>query len=362
MAKKFFVLSGVLLIAVFGLVFPFAFQKDKGLWEKIETIRIIQAGDPLLYLPQYVALWKGYFEEEKIRVEFVPVAAESFFLSALKAGRGDVLAAGLEQAIYAHTDHGEKVVAFCALTKKDHTLLLARDSKSFQWNDLKGKTVITGPPGSRQTVVFKGVLAGRGLTPNRQVTLYTNIPSTLQEGAFKAGTGDYILLAEPEASIFELRGLGKAAAALGEEIGELPAVAYLTHEKNLKERPDTIQRFTNAIYKAQLWLKHSDPAEIFNLAAQHFAQEEDKTAVQKGIEKFKTLGIWAENPVIPRENYERFVALFVEAREIPEPVPYDLAVERAFAEKAVKNITYRPPSPRSPATALFSLLPSAPKT
>lgn len=361
MAKKFFVLSGVLLIAVFGLVFPFAFQKDKGLWEKIETIRIIQAGDPLLYLPQYIALWKGYFEDEKIKVEFVPVASENFFLSALKAGRGDVLAAGLEQAIYAHTDHGEKVVAFCALTKKDHTVLVARDPKPFQWSDLKGKTVITGPPGSRQTVVFKGVLAGRGLTPNRQVTLYTNIPLTLQAGAFKSGTGDYILLPEPEASIFEQNGLGKASASLGEEIGELPAVAYLAHENRLKERAEAIQRFTNAIYKAQLWLKDNDAAEIFSLAGQHFAQE-NKIAVQKGIEKFKTLGIWAESPIVPLEKYERFVSLFVAAREIPQPVPYDLAVESTFAEKAVQSITYQPSSSRSPATALFSLLPSAPKT
>jgi NitT/TauT family transport system substrate-binding protein len=342
MIKKTLIFAVILFLAGLCTALSFVFPKEKGILRKTETVRIIQGGDVLSFLPQYIALWNGYFQEEKIKVEFIPVASENIFLSSLQSGRGDILAAGLEQAVYAHTDYGEKVVAFCALTKKDNTMLVARDEKPFQWGDLKGKTVVTGPPGSRKTVVFKGVLARQGLSPNRQVTLFTNIPLTLQAGAFKSGTGDYILLDEPEASLFEVNGLGKAVASLGDEVGELPAIAYLTTENCLQNRSEALQRFTSAIYKAQLWLKNNNAADVWNLVAEHLPAPKDEQAIKKGIEKYKALGIWAENPAISRENYERFLGLFLDAREIPRPVPYEIIVANSFAEKAVREITYQP--------------------
>ncbi len=336
----------VLLILGFSLAFSFYMKKWEGQIKKPATVKIIQDKHSLLYLPQYVALWNGFFKEEKLNVEIIPVASENVLLHALKSGRGDVLLTGLEQAIYAWTDHQEKLVAFGALTKKEQTFLVARkqektQEKTFAWTDLKDQTVITGPPGSREIVVFKGVLAKYGLAPNRQVTLFTNIPASLQIGAFKAGTGDYILLAEPEATDAEKTGLGKIVASLGEEIGDLPGLAYLAPEEYLKAHPDVLQRFTNAIYKALLWLAHHDAAEISQLIEQHY-QPKDLAAIKEEIRKYKALNIWAESPVITRDKYEQFLGLFLDAKEIPGPVPYAQAVENSFAEKAVQNTKYKP--------------------
>lgn len=336
----------VLLILGFSLAFSFYMKKWEGQVKKPATVKIIQDKHSLLYLPQYVALWNGYFKEEKLNAEITTVASENVLLYALKSGRGDILLTGLEQAIYAWTDHREKLVAFGALTKREQTFLVARkqektQEKTFAWTDLKDKTVITGPPGSRETVVFKGMLAKYGLAPNRQVTLFTNIPASLQIGAFKAGAGDYILLAEPEATDTEKNGLGKIVASLGEETGDLPVLVYLAPEDYLKAHPDVLQRFTNAIYKALLWLRHQDAAEICQLIEQH-SQPKDPAAIKEEIQKYKALNIWAESPVITRDKYEQFLGLFLDAKEIPGPVPYTQAVENSFAEKAVQNITYKP--------------------
>ena len=339
-------LIAVLLILCFSAAFSFSMKKWAGQIKKPAAIRILQVQHSLFYLPQYVALWNGYFKEEKLNVEITPVAAESVLVSALKAGRGDILLTGLEQAIYAWTDRQEKLVACGALTKKEPTFLVARKQekgpeKPFTWAALKDQTVITGPPGSRKTVVFKGVLAKYGLTPNRQVTLYTNIPSSLQTGAFKAGTGDYLLLAGPDAAAVEKEGLGRIVASLGEESGELPVLVYLAPEEYLKAYPDVLQRLINAVYKAQLWLMHHDAAAICQLVEQH-ALPKDKEAVQMEIEKSRALGFWAESPVITRDKYEQFLGLFLDAKEIPGPVPYAQAVENSFAEKAVQNVKDNP--------------------
>lgn len=337
MSKKFWLRTGLLIFLIilcFGLVLSFSIEKSRIQDKKPVTIKIIQDQYSLLYLPQYIALWKGFFDEEKLIVKITPVASEKVFLTALRSGRGDILLSGLEQAIYPPADQKERLVAFCALTKKEQTFLVARkQEKDFQWTDLKDKTVITGPPGSKETVIFQGILIRHGFTPNRQVTLYANIPAPLQIGAFKSGTGDYILAAGLDTAYLEKNGLGKTVASLGKEIGNLPGLVFLTSNDFLKKHPDTLQRFTNAIYKALLWLGQHEVAEICQLLEQN-DQPKDEELIKMEIEKYKALDIWAESPVISRDSYEHFLEFFLDAKEIPAPVPYGQAVVNIFAEKS----------------------------
>ncbi len=339
MNKKFWLAIGSLLVIYLGLALFYDPPKWEGLFKKPATIKIVGDRHSLLYLPQYIALWKKFFVEEKLIVEATTVASENVLLHELKSGRGDILLTGLEQGIYAQAEQREKLVAFSALTKREHTFLVARkQDRPFEWANLKNKTVITGPPGSRETVVFKGILWKQGVAPNREVTLFTNIPASLQIGAFKSGTGDYILLAEPEATYAEKSGLGKVVASLGKEAGEMPVVVYMTREGYLKAHPDALQRFTNAIYKALLWLQNHDAAQICQLIDQ-YSPSPDKETVKRCIEKIKALNIWAKTPVIARESYAHFLELFLDAKEIPEPVPYAQMVNNHFSAKAVQNIT-----------------------
>lgn len=310
--------------------------------ERVDTLRLITGPPAIEYLPQYIALAGGYFQDEKLVLKITTATSKDAPLPALANGRADVALTGLEDAVYSRAVDGQKTTAFIALTGAGNTFLLARKPpESFKWTDLKGKTVIAGRPDSRETVLLEGILRRHGIKPNLDVTLYTNIPDGLRAGAFQSGSGDYILADGALAGRLESRRLGTVAASLGKEAGPLPAVVYVTRTELINNNPRALQRFTNAIYRAQLWLARHSTAEAAGLAAPYL-KGMNREEIIKLIDLYRAQQTWPADPVIRRDGYNDFVQLLDQAREIPRPVDYSEMVNSSFAAAAVANIPALP--------------------
>lgn len=72
------------------------------------------------------------------------------------------------------------------------------------------------------------------------------------------GTGDYVTLFEPTASLFEQEGKGYVLASVGQESGEIPYTAYFANSSYIEKNPEVIQKFTNAIARAQQWITNGN--------------------------------------------------------------------------------------------------------
>ncbi len=94
------------------------------------------------------------------------------------------------------------------------------------------------------------VLKSHGINPKSDVDLITNIAFTATAGAFKSGTGDYAALFEPTASMLEKENAGHIVASIGESAGNIPYTCYFSTKSYMEKNPETIQKFTNAIYKS----------------------------------------------------------------------------------------------------------------
>lgn len=310
--------------------------------KEIETIRLMEGPRSVYHLPQYIALALGFFKEQGLEVKVQNTANPDTLIPALATGRADVVLTDLERAIYSRAEGSVNPVAFAALTNRDNHFLVARKvPDSFQWASLKGKSVITGWPESRETVLLEGLLRQNNIAPNREVTLYTNIPASLRIGAFQSGSGDFIVLPEPQASLLEARGLGTVVASLGKEAGPLPGAVYVTTKTFMDAHPEALQRFTNAIYKAQLWLAHHSNSEITELAGPYL-RDGDKNLLIRVIERYRSQDTWAAGPVIPLERYNYLMNLLDQSREVPLVIPPREMVNNQFAVKAMETVKYVP--------------------
>ena len=65
------------------------------------------------------------------------------------------------------------------------------------------------------------VMRNHGIIPEKDVEMVTNIDFTATAGAFKAGSGEYVALFEPTASMLEKEGSGKIVASIGKDSGKL---------------------------------------------------------------------------------------------------------------------------------------------
>lgn len=326
------VLSCILALGSFYLK-----QKEETNKTVTESVRVMEDEHSILYLPQYVALRKGFFNEENLNVEIKTINAKDALNNYLADGRADILLTGMEYTVYNQTGKKENLVSFASIARKDDAYLISRNKeKPFQWNDLKNKTIITGSPEDRNTVLLEAILRKHGLAPNHQVILFSNIPASIRSGAFKTGTGDYILLNEPEASLMEEGGTGKIVASLGEETGQFPVAVYSADKSYFKNHTEAIGRFTNAIHKSLLWLNQHGAYEIAQLIQPDYEQI-DNTLLIDIINRCQRQNTWVDTTVTDPDQYDYFLKLLIEARAIPGPIPFRKIVDNRFAESALKN-------------------------
>lgn len=335
----------LLLLGVIGLVAGYGLKKPAPV-TNIETVRVLESVRSPYFLPQYLALNLGYFKEQNLAVSITTTSQEAV-RAALADGRTDIALCGLQKILFNPGAKGPQPKIFATMAGRDGSFLLGRkDTENFQWQSLKNKSIIGGSQDDSSEIALEEVLREQGQPPNISVTIYYNIPDTLRLGAFRAGTGNYIQLLEPAASQAESKGYGQVAASVGTSTGDMVVTAYAALPGYIDSNPAVIQQFTNAIYKAQLWLGQHSSEEAAEVAAPLFVNV-DRQVLIKSIERYRTLGVWANNPLVQKDSYDKFQTAAKKAGEIAVPIPYEDAVITDFAQQAVETVVYVREEPQS---------------
>jgi len=307
--------------------------------QELVTVRLNEVVHSIFYAPQYVALNKGFFEEEGLKVELYTGQGADKTMTALLSGQVDVGFMGPEATIYVYNQGKEDYsIIFAQLTQRDGSFLVGRNPEpDFKWESLKGKTIIGGRPGGVPEMTLEYVLNQHGLEPFKDVELITNLQFTATAGAFKGGTGDYVALFEPTASMLEAQEAGHIVASIGEAGGPVAYTAYSALKSYMEEHPDIIQKFTNAICKGQQWVEQHTPQEIA-AEVQPFFPDTDVQLLATVIKRYKDQNTWCPNPVMISKTLDHLQEIMQTAGELDKRAPYDKIVTTQFAEQALKTI------------------------
>jgi NitT/TauT family transport system substrate-binding protein len=306
--------------------------------KELQTIRLNEVVHSVFYAPQYVAIEKGFFEEEGFKIELTSGWGADKSMTALISGDADIGMMGTEAAIYVYNqgkeNHG---VVFAQQTQRAGNFLVGREEDpDFKWTDLKGKTVVGGRPGGMPQMVFEYILKQNGLKPFEDVDIITNLQFTATAGAFVGGMGDYSVEFEPTASTIEEQNNGHVVASLGTASGMVPYTVFMASKEYINNNPETIQKFTNAFYKGQVWVKEHTPEEIAEVIHPQF-KETNKELLTKIIKRYKDQDTWCETPVMKEESLTLLQDILESSGELDKRVPYEEIVTTEFAEKAIQK-------------------------
>lgn len=220
------------------------------------------------------------------------------------------------------------------MTKRDGAFIVGREpNENFSIEDLKGKYIIGGRKGGVPEMTLEYVIKNAGLSLN-ELEIDTGIQFANMGGAFTGGLGDYVALFEPTASALEQEGKGYVLASIGELSGEIPYTAYYAKASYIKENPEIIQGFTNAIYKGQQWVRSASAKEIAEAIADFFP-DTDVEILKKVAERYKTIDAWNSDPILTEDSLSRLQDVMEEAGELDARAPYEAIVDTSFAENAV---------------------------
>lgn len=302
-------------------------------------VKVGEVTRSVFYAPEYVALEKGFFKEEGLDVELQTIPGGDKTMTALLSGAINVALVGSETSIYVYQQGSDDpVINFGQVTQTDGTFLMARNQEGkLDWNNVKGSTFLGQRKGGMPQMAGEFTLRKHNIDPQKDLKLIQNIDFANIASAYLSGTGDYVQLFEPQASIFEKEGKGHVVASFGEESGHLPYTVFMSKQSYIKKNSDTVQKFTNALQKAQNWVQQHSPEEIADAILPYF-KDADKEIIISSVKRYKDQGTYATDPIVDETEWNNLLDVMSQAGELKEKVPATAIVDNSFAEKAKSSV------------------------
>lgn len=305
--------------------------------KKTQKVILNEVAHSIFYAPMYVAIEKGYFEDEGIDLQLETGFGADKTMTAVISDSAQIGFMGSEASIYTYNEGAKDyVVNFAQLTQRAGNFLVGREEMpAFKWTDLKGKKVLGGRKGGMPEMVFEYILKQNGLDPAKDLKIDQSIDFGSTGAAFSEGKGEFTVEFEPGATTLEAAGKGYVVASLGKDSGYVPYTAFSAKQSYIKEHPQVIQGFTNALQKGMDYVKSHTPKEIAEVIKPQFAESDIET-ITTIVTRYYEQETWKENLVFEKESFELLQDILEDAGELNRRAPYDDLVTTEFAEKAAK--------------------------
>ena len=166
MKKKTIVILIILIFVAIaiGAIIVKNSNKNNGVQDGMQKIKMSEVTRSVFYAPQYVAINNGYFRDVGIEIELTTGQGADAVMTSVLSGESQIGFAGPEASIYVYNEGKEDYTqVFAQLTKRDGSFLVSKEKNdNFNWNDLKGKTVIPGRKGGVPYMTLEYVINKKG--------------------------------------------------------------------------------------------------------------------------------------------------------------------------------------------------------
>ena len=337
--KKWISLAAAVVLAVTALPMGVFAAKKDSTEEKLTKVTLNEVAHSIFYAPQYVAIEEGYFTEEGLDLTLVTGFGADKTMTAVISGEADIGFMGAEASVYAYQEGAtDPVVNFAQLTQRAGNFLVAREEMpDFKWEDLKGEKVLGGRKGGMPEMVFEYILKKNGIDPQKDLTIDQSIDFGSTAAAFTSDdSAAYTVEFEPSATILEKEGAGYVVASLGEASGYVPYTSYSAKASYMKENPEIIQKFTDALQKGMDYVQSHTPEEIAEVIAPQF-KETDLETITAIVKRYYDQDTWKENLIFEKDSFELLQDILEDAGELTDRTAYENLVQTEYAQKACEN-------------------------
>jgi len=290
----------------------------------------------LLYAPYYAALALGAYRREGLAIDFVSAPTPADAPAGLFAGTVDVAWGGPMRVMQMYETRPDcDLVCFGEVVTRDPFLVIGREPRpDFTLADLYGKRLATVSEVPTPWLCLQEDLRREGLDPDAlpRITGRTMVDNA---AALRRGEVDVVQLFEPFAEELITAGEGHlwyAAAARG----PTAYTSFYMRRRVLAARRDEIKKLVRGLYRTQKWV-YAQPPEALADAVQSFFPSVPSTLLRAAVARYRALGIWGRNPILPRAGYDRLKAGLVSGRFVGEGAPFEAAVDNSLAEEVVRE-------------------------
>ena len=285
----------------------------------------------LFYAPFYVALAHEAYAKEGVDVRFVSAPEPGRAATAIMTGAADVSWGGPMRVMQTyHRDPACDLVSFAEVVTRDPFLLAGREPRpAFSLRDLTTTRLGSVSEVPTPWMCLQEDLRRMGVAPD---TIQRVPDKTMAENhaALLAGTIDVAQLFEPFVSdLVENHGCHVWYAQASR--GPTSYTTFYARRAALTERRDELTRMVRAIYKTQRWTAAATGAAIAEAVRPYFP-DVPMPVLATACARYKSLGIWGHDPILPRAGYDRLRDSLVSGGFVQPGTPFEIAVDNSIAE------------------------------
>lgn len=285
------------------------------------------------WLPVYLAQELGYFNDEGLDPKFVTYKDGPLALMGLLNGDAQFCIIGFEPVLMAFEKGQSSKVILTTLNSQPYTFV-GRPGLT-KVSDFKGKVVFGGMPGSAPYYFVKTALRNAGLNPDKDVT-FASLEYGAELVALSRGDldGAYVR-ATRYPQIMEAGGNVLVDATdpaqhkkiYGSERYE--AMVVQVTDKYIKDHPEIVQGFSNAVYKAIIWQNTHNDEEVAQMVAPFFPGRNIDASLIKVLRN-----CLSSDGQFSQEGYGAVVDFCMVNNVIKKDIPMSAVIDQSFMKKA----------------------------
>jgi NitT/TauT family transport system substrate-binding protein len=290
----------------------------------------------LLYAPYYAALALGAYRREGVAIDFVSAPTPGEAPAGLFAGTVDVAWGGPMRVMQMYESRTDcDLVCFGEVVTRDPFLLIGSEPRpDFALADLYGKRVAIVSEVPTPWLCLQEDLRRAGLDPEALPRIADRTMAD-NAAALQHGALDVVQLFEPFAEELIATGEGHLWYAAATR-GPTAYTSFYARRSVLAARREELKKLVRGLYRTQKWL-HTEPPEALADAVQSFFPTVPPTLLRAAVARYRTLGIWGRNPILPRTGYDRLKAGLVSGHFVRQGAPFEQAVDNSLAEEVVRE-------------------------
>ena len=297
------------------------------------AITIQESLRALFYAPYYAALALGAYDKEGVEVRLVSAARPAQAPNALFHGTVDVVWGGPMRVnqVYDQRAHCD-LVCFGEAVTRDPFMLVGRTARpNFRLAVLIAVRLATVSEVPTPWLCLEDDLRRAGIDPSNlnRIADWTMIENM---AALRRGEVDVVQLFQPFAEELIASGEGYLWYAAANR-GPCSYTSFYTRHRILEAKREELVKLVRGLYRTQKWL-HGHPPEALADVIRPYFPAMPVPVLHAAVARYRTLGIWSRDPILPRAGYDRLKAALVSGG-FARGTPYEVAVENSLAEQVV---------------------------
>jgi NitT/TauT family transport system substrate-binding protein len=300
-------------------------------------IRLSENFRALFYAPFYAAHAIGAYQTEGVEVELLSSPDPARTATALHSGEIDAMWGGPLRVMLTHArDAAADSVCFCDVIARDPFFIVGRAPRpGFRLADLAALRFASVAEVPTPWLCLQDDLRRAGVDPT-SVNRVHGPGMADNAAALRAGALDAAQLFQPYVEELVASRAGHVWYAAADR-GLTAYTTLVTRRPLLQSRRDDLLRMTRAIARTQRWIAATPGTEVARAVAEFFPTVAP-AIFAAAIERYRALRLFAADPVLRREGFDRLQAAMRSGGALDQAVAFERCVDNSLAEQALADL------------------------